>query len=115
MINAARSAQQASMGSMGGGGSAYGSPSDWAQIISSAGQGAGAGMQSAAQYATTRKEAKESKRRTLDLSFFPTSSKNQNVFRSGQEHSDDMNDYQSQAMQQMARGFVNALQGSTQR
>ena len=115
MINAARSAQQASMGSMGGGGSAYGSPSDWAQIISSAGQGAGAGMQSAAQYATTRKEAKESKRRTLANILNQAIQRNQNVFRSGQEHSDDMNDYQSQAMQQMARGFVNALQGSTQR
>jgi hypothetical protein len=31
----------------------------------------------------------------------------------GQEHSDDMNDFQSQALQQVARGFVQALQGST--
>lgn len=115
MMNAASAAKQASMGSMGGGGSTYGSPSDWAQIISAAGQGAGAGMQSAAQYAQNRREAKEAKRRTLSNLLNQALARNQNLFRLGQEYSDEMNDTQTQNLQNMARGFVNALQGSTQR
>jgi hypothetical protein len=111
-MNPAYAAQQASMGSLGaGGGSSYGSPADWAQIISAAGQGAGAGAQSAAQHATSKKEAREAKRRTLANLLNQALARNQNLFRVGQEYSGEMADTQSQNLQNMARGFVNALQG----
>lgn len=94
-------------------GSGYGSPKDWAQIIRAGGEGASAGMQSAANNATSKKEAKEAKRRTLANMMSQAMKRNQGLFRVGQEHADDMNDFQSQAIQQVARGFVDALQGST--
>jgi hypothetical protein len=94
-------------------GKGYGSAADWSQIISSAGQGAGNAMQGSNAYANSKQEAKEAKRRTLANLLNNAMKRNQNLFRMGQEHQDDMNDFQSQAMQQMARGFVDSLQGST--
>lgn len=94
--------------------SPYGSAQDWAQVISGAGQGAGAAMQSNAANAASRFEAKEAKRRTLANLLNQALKRNQGLFRLGQEHSDEMNDYQAQAMQQVARGFADALKGSTQ-
>lgn len=93
--------------------SPYGSAQDWSSIISSAGQGAGQGFQSASANASSKKEARESKRRTLADLLNSALKRNQALFRAGQEHSDEMNDFQSQALQQVARGFVEALQGST--
>lgn len=94
-------------------GSKYGSSEDWSRIISGAAQGASSGMQSAAANAGSKKEAKEAKRRTLANLMSQAMKKNQGLFRVGQEHADDLNDFQSQALQQVARGFANALQGST--
>jgi len=114
MINAAQAAKQAAGGNGdSGGGGGYGSAGDWASIISGAGQGASSAMQGATAYATSKQEAKEAKRRTLANLMNQAMKRNQGLFRMGQEHQDDMNDYQSQAMQQVARGFVDALQGST--
>lgn len=93
--------------------SPYGSAQDWSQIISGAGQGASSAMQGMAGAASSKQEAKESKRRTLANLLNQALKRNQSLFRLGQEHSDEMNDFQSQAMQQVARGFVEALQGST--
>ncbi len=91
----------------------YGAPKDWAQMISGAGQGASTAMQSTAANASSQKEAKEAKRRTLANLLSHALKRNQALFRAGQEHSDDINEHQSQAMQNVARGFVDALQGST--
>ncbi len=112
MINAANAAKQAANTGTPRSGS-YGSAGDWAQIISGAGQGAGSAMQGATQNATNKMEAKEAKRRTLANMLNQALKRNQGLFRVGQEHSDEMNDFQSQAMQQVARGFVDALKGST--
>lgn len=93
--------------------SSYGSAKDWAQIISAAGEGASSGLQSAGINANSRREAREAKRRTMANLLSNALKRKQGLFRAGQEHSDDMNDIQSQAMQQTAKGFVNALQGYT--
>lgn len=93
--------------------SPYGSAQDWATIISGAGQGAGSAMQGAAAYASSKQEAKEAKRRTLANLLNQSMKRNQGLFRAGQEHGDEMNDFQTQAMQQIARGFIDSLQGST--
>lgn len=91
----------------------YGSAKDYAEIISGAGKGAGIGMQGAAANANSKAEAKEAKRRTLAGLLNNSQKRNRNLFKLGQEHSDEMNDFQSQAMQEIARGFVNSLKGST--
>lgn len=93
----------------------YGTPGDWSTIISGAGEGAGRAMQGAAQYANTKEEAKEAKRRTLANLLNQAMKRNRALFKTGQEYSDEMNDTQTQALQQVARGFVQALQGSTGR
>ena len=91
------------------------SPIDWSRIIQGAGEGAGSAMQGAAQFANSKSEAKEAKRRTLANLLNQSMKRNRGLFRKGQEHGDEMNDYQSQALQQIARGFVESLQGSTGR
>lgn len=96
-------------------GSGYGSAKDWAQIIAASGQGAASGLQGMSANASSKQEAKEAKRRTLANLVNSSLKRNRNRFKMGQEHMDDMNDFQSQAMQQVARGFVDALQGSTGR
>jgi len=93
--------------------SPYGSAKDWASIISGAGQGASSAMQGATAYANNKSEAKEAKRRTLANLMTQALKRKQGLFRVGQENTDDMNDFQSQAMQQIAKGFVDSMQGST--
>lgn len=72
-------------------------------------------MQGASSLATSKQEAKEAKRRTLANLMNSAMKRNQGLFKVGQEYGDEMNDFQSQAMQQVARGFVDALHGSTAR
>jgi hypothetical protein len=91
----------------------YGSPQDWATIISGSGEGARAGMQGATANATSKVEAREAKRRTLANLLNNALKRNKGLFRVGQEHAGDMSDFQSQAMQQVARSFIDSLQGST--
>jgi hypothetical protein len=95
-------------------GTAYGSPTDWANIISGAGQGANSAMQSTATNAGSRYEAREAKRRTLANMLNSALKRQAGMQRARQEYSGDINDYQAQAMQNMARGFIESLQGSTQ-
>jgi hypothetical protein len=112
MINAGNQARMAAQNySPQSGGGGYGSASDWASILASAGQGAGSALQSATANASSRAEAKEAKRRTLANLLNGSLKRSQGLFRAGQEHSDELSDYQSQAMQQMARGFVEAMNG----
>lgn len=113
MINAAKQAQMAAGGGGGSSGGGYGSAKDWAEIISAGGQGALSGMQGMAANANSKAKAKEAKRRTLANLMNSAMKRNQNLFMMGQEHSDDMNDFQSQVLQQVARGFIDSLKGST--
>jgi hypothetical protein len=98
-----------------GGAPWYGTPNNWATILSGAAEGAGSMMQGASAAANSKKEAKEAKRRTLSNLLNQALKRNRSLFRVGQEYGDEMNDYQTQALQQMARGFVESLSGSTGR
>src|SRR5271156_6386271 len=100
MINAAKQAQMAAGGSGGSSGGGYGSAKDWAEIISAGGQGAAYGLQGMAANANSKAEAKEAKRRTLANLMNSSLNRNSKLFRIGQEYSDDMNDFKSQALQQ---------------
>lgn len=94
--------------------SPYGNAQDWSTIIQGIGQGAGSAMQGLSQSAATRREAREAKRRTLANMLNSSLKRNQGLFRAGQGYSDEMNDFQSQALQQVARGFIDSMNGSTQ-
>lgn len=93
----------------------YGQAKDWSSVLAGAGQGANSMMQGAAALAQSKREAQESKRRTLANLMNSAMKRNKSLFKVGQEYGDEMNDFQSQAMQNVARGFVDALQGSTGR
>ncbi len=93
----------------------YGSRGDWATVISGIGKGAGTAMQGNVAAANSKKEAKEAKRRTLANLMNSAMKRNAGLFRIGQENQDEMNDFQSQALQQIARGFVESLHGATGR
>lgn len=91
----------------------YGTSQDWSQIMSSGAQGAGNAMQGNAQYANSKREAREAKRRTLANLVNKSRKRDQDLLRSQQNYSGEMSDYKTQAMQQLARGFVEALQGTS--
>jgi len=94
-------------------GSNYGSADAWSKIISGVGQGAGSAMQGNAANANSRQEARESRRRTLANLLNGALRRNKDLFKAGRDESNEMNDFQSQALQQISRGFVDALNGST--
>lgn len=91
------------------------SPETIATILAGVSQGASSAMNRPgyAALANNKKDAREAKRRTLANSFNAAMQRRAALSNAGQQHADDMNDFQSQAMQQVARGFVQALQGST--
>lgn len=90
----------------------YGTADNWSEIVKASGEAATSALKGAAQQAGTKKEAKEAKRRTLANLLNQALKREQGLQRIGQEYSDEMADYQSQALQQMARGFIQSLQGN---
>jgi hypothetical protein len=95
--------------------SEYGSGKDYAEVLSGASKGAESSMKGSTEYANTKRGAKESKRRTLANLLEKAMKRDQALQRVGKEHSDEMSDTKAQSIQHMARGFVNAMQGSTRR
>lgn len=93
----------------------YGSPSDYAKILSGAAEGTSGALKGAAQFANTELEAKEAKRRTLAKLLQEAMKRNRALFKTSQEYNEDLNDTRSNSMQHVARGFVDALHGSTGR
>ena len=93
----------------------WGSPQNWTSVLSGVSKGAESGLQGQRAYVQNKNDAREAKRRTLANLMNQAMRRNANLFTAGQEYGDEMNDFQSQALQQIARGFVNALQGSTGR
>ena len=89
--------------------SKYGSAHDWAEIIQGIGQGAGSAMHGLSQAASSRKEAREAKRRTLANLLSQAMKRDRNLLKAKQEHGGEMRDYQSQIMQQVARNFAQGL------
>lgn len=93
----------------------YGSPEAIATLISGISQGASSAFSrpSAMPLSNNKKEAKESKRR-IKANLLNQSIENSTALnRANRQYQDEMRDFQSQAMQQVARGFVDALRGST--
>ena len=84
---------------------------DWAKIIGSAGKAAGKSMQDQSSAAQTKMAAKEKKRRTIANLLNQALKRKQSMFRAGQEYGGEMADTQSQALQNVAKGFIQSLRG----
>lgn len=90
----------------------YGNAGDWANVLG----GMAKGVQSASPPAMSSfspKDAKEAKRRTIANLINQALRRDQSVAQAQQGYSNDVSDYQAQALQQLARGFTSAMQGST--
>lgn len=86
--------------------SSYGSAGDWADVIKGLGEGAGSAMKGSSAKAGSKKEAKEAKRRTLSNLLNQAIKRDRSLFRTKQEHSDEMKGYQNEALMHMARQFA---------
>ena len=96
------------------GGSSY-NPRDIMDLISGVTGSATQAVGNAAQAAASKKELRQVKKRTFADLLAKALKRDTSLFRMGQEHADDTNDYQSQAMQDVARGFADSLRISTRR
>lgn len=86
---------------------------DWASIIAGLGQGAMSAMGGVSGLAGTKREAKEAKRRTLSNLLNQALKREQALTQAKSEYGREMTDFQSQALQNAARGFLTSLKGST--
>jgi hypothetical protein len=88
---------------------------DWASVLAGITNGASSAMkyQPTSGMATNSREAREAKRRTLSQLLNQALTRNQGLFRVGQQHGGEGADTKSQALQNAARGFIGSLQGST--
>ena len=89
----------------------YGSAEDYAKVFKGSAEGAGSATAGASSGAIHARQAREAKRRTLAKFMNDAIKRNQQLYHSGQEHGDEMSDYQSQSLQNIARGFINSMQG----
>jgi serine phosphatase RsbU (regulator of sigma subunit) len=92
--------------------SSYGSPADYAAVISGSAQGATAGLKGGQSYAESKRQAKEMRRRTIADLLNAALKRQNNTFNMNQEYAGEMKDYQSQALQNAARSFSGALSGT---
>lgn len=90
----------------------YGNTKDWASILSGAQEGASSALQGATAYANSKREAKEAKRRTLSNLMNRAMKRNQDLYRVNEENANEMTDYRSRALQEVAKGFIDSLRGS---
>lgn len=87
-------------------------PLDLAKIISGTAEGANSALQGSYKASQSKKEAKEAKRRTLAHLLSAANKRNQGLFRAGQEYNDEASDSRSKSLQNVARSFVDSLQGA---
>lgn len=91
----------------------YGNAGDWANVLG----GLSKGVQAASppsMSSFSKKDALEAKRRTIANLLNQALRRNQGMSQAHQGYANDVSDYQAQALQQLARGFTAAMQGSTQ-
>lgn len=91
--------------------SGFGSAGDWATILSGLAQGAQGAMrrESATPLTTGKKSAREAKRRTLASILESAFKRHQGLEDTNQVHENELRDFQSQTLQNAARGFVGGL------
>ena len=90
-------------------------PSDWAEVIKGSGQAASNILGSMSQSISTKREAKESKRRVLAKLMSSAVNRRLKLLRSGQEHENEIGDMKQKQLQDVARGFTQSFGGSTGR
>jgi hypothetical protein len=90
-------------------------PENWATVIGGAGQGASNVLSSMGQSVSSRKEAKENKRRILAKLMTNAINRRLKMLQSGQEYENELGDIKQKHLQDVARGFVESFGGSTKR
>ena len=90
-------------------------PENWATVISGAGQGASNVLNSMGQTVSSKREAKENKRRVLAKLMSNAVNRRLKLLQSGQEYENEMGDIKQKQLQDVARGFVESFGGSTRR
>ena len=83
-------------------------PLDWARLISDT-------AVSGSKSIGSKKEAKQAKKKTYAELLRNAMKRNVDLYRSGSAFSQDVVDYQNQALQEIARGFADSMRGATTR
>lgn len=90
----------------------WGSDEDWAEIVKGAASGAQSALKSPV-YGSGKKDAKESKRRTLANVLNNALNRKHKTKKEQKTHKNEMTDFKNQVLQHAARNFSSALQGSS--
>jgi exonuclease VII large subunit len=88
---------------------------DYSKIISAASEAASGAIKHKAELSSSKRELKEKKKRTLSDLFSKAMRRNRELNQFGREHRSEARDYQSQSLQDMARGFSESLKGMYRR
>lgn len=88
---------------------------EWGSILGDTAEGVSQGLEGRAHYKQAKREDLEARRRMFSNLLNSAFKRNRGLLKKGQEYGDEMNDYKSQALQNVARGFVESLQGSIPR
>lgn len=88
---------------------------DYSKVIEGAGKGAEQAFRGQGAAAASQREVREKKRRTLADLLNKAYGREAALGRAHQQYEDETVDYQSQALQQVARGLIDSLQGATRR
>ena len=88
---------------------------DYGELISGVGKGAGEGLRGKGVEGSTKRELRERKRRTLADLLNRAYGRESALGRAHQSYEDETVDYQSNALQQVARGLIESLHGATRR
>lgn len=86
---------------------------EWAKIIKGAQTGTESAMKGRSDEIKSKQDVREAKRRMMANLLNKSLGRRQNSFEMGQDYDDELTNYKSDALRNMARGFVGALQGST--
>lgn len=90
-------------------------PLDFASISSGAGQAVGQGLQAQGQYAKTKEEKEELKRRILANLLNQAVQRDLSMYQATTAQEDRTSANQGDALQEMARGFADSLRSATLR
>lgn len=84
---------------------------NYGDIIKSGAQGASSAISGANKAAATKRQAKEVKRQTFANLLNRALRRQFGLSKARNEYSDDMNDYQMRALQELASGFTDSFKG----
>ena len=88
---------------------------EWFNVIGKASEGASKARKSKDDYEQIKKELKEKKRNTLANLLSQSANRSQSASHLESDYGNEMADVKGDSMKEVARGFAQALSGSTRR